>query len=312
MEPKARYALVGTIVLVLVAAIAAGITWLTATRTTSERVPYKVFFARQSLEGLEVRSDVRMKGIRVGSVRGFRFSKDRPGSVEVSFGIDSGTPVLQSTRAVVDRNFITGLATIRLLNLAEDSPPLEPPDNNDSAVIAEGSSQQFSDNLSQLAQRADETLRRINSTLSDENVKALGETLDQLRVATRGAAATVARVDKTLASIGSAADSARETFAGISSDARRLGDRYDTFGAQAATSADEITQAVRQLRSDIAQVSQRATALLDVTDTELRVTAQDLRTASDAVTVAARRFGDPRAALFGPSTADLGPGEDKR
>ena len=259
-----------------------------------------------------MRSDVRMKGIRVGSVRGFRFAKDRPGSVEVAFGVDSGTPVLQSTRAVVDRNFITGLATIRLLNLTEDSPPLEPPDNNDSAVIAEGSAQQFSDNVNQLAQRADETLRRINSALSDENVKALGETLDQLRVATQGAAATVARVDKTLASIGGAADSVRETLAGISSDARRLGDRYDNVGAMAATSADEITQATRQLRSDIAQVSQRATALLDVTDTELRLTAQDLRTASDAVTVAARRFGDPRAALFGPSTADLGPGEDKR
>ena len=49
-----------------------------------------------------------------------------------------------------------------------------------------------------------------------------------------------------------------EMFAGISSEARRLGDRYDTVGAQAATSADEITKAARQLRSDIAAVGRSA------------------------------------------------------
>ena len=204
--------IVGTIVLVLVAALAAGITWLTATRTTSERMPYKVFFARQSLEGLEVRSDVRMKGIRVGSVRGFRFRTMLCGG-RVRHRL--GTPVLQSTHAVVDRNFITGLATIRLLNLAEDSPPLVPPDNGDSAVIAEGSSQiqQFSENVNQLAQRADEALRRINSTLSDENVKALGETLDQLRVATREQRPPWARVER--------ADVDREAPADAVRDVRR-------------------------------------------------------------------------------------------
>jgi len=314
MEPKARYALVGTIVLLLIAAIAASIVWLSATRGTVERAPHKVYFARQSLEGLEVRSDVRMRGIRVGSVTGFKFSTERPGTVEVSFGVDAGTPVLQSTRAVVDRNFITGLATVRLISLSEDSPPLQRPASGDVAVIAEGSSQveQFSDSVSQIALRADDTLRRINNALSEQNVAALSETLDQLRLTTRGTADTVARLDKTLASIGAAADSLRQTAAGIGADAQRLSDRYDTLGARATSAVDETALAARQLRADIAQLSQRAGALLDVGDTELRVTAQDLRAASDAVAFAARRFNDPRAALFGPSTASLGPGEDKR
>jgi len=314
MEPKARYALVGTIVLLLVAAVAASIVWLTATRTTSERVPYKVFFTRQSLEGLEVRSDVRMRGIRVGSVRAFRFSTERPGTVEVSFGVDSGVPVLESTRAVVDRNFITGLATIRLQNLQEDSPPLQPPDGGDVAIIAEGSSevQQFSDTFNHLAQRADETLRRINNTLSDQNVAALSQTLEQLRATTRGTAAVVAQLDKTLASIGTTSASVREAVAGIGADAHRLSDRYDALGAQATSGAGEITQTARQLRTDLTQVAQRAEALLNATDVELRVTMRELRAASDAVEVAARRLSDPRSALFGPGSANLGPGEGKR
>jgi len=313
MEPKARYTLVGTIVLVLVAAIAASIVWLTAARSTHERVSYKVYFARQSLEGLEVRSDVRMRGIRVGSVKSFRFSTERPGTVEVTFGVDTGTPVLQSTRAVVDRNLITGLANIRLQNLTDDSPPLEPTQKGEPAVIAEGSSQleQFSDSVNQLAQRAGETLRRINNALSDQNVAALGETLDQLRVATRGGAATMARLDKTLAALGGASDSVRQAAAGIDAGARRLSERYDQLGAQAATVVGDTALTVRQLRTDVLQLSQRAERLLELGDSEIRLTAQDLRSASDAVAVAARHFNDPRAVLFGPGSATLGPGEDK-
>ncbi|MBE7427076.1 MAG: MCE family protein [Burkholderiaceae bacterium] len=314
MEPKARYTLVGTLVLALLAAIAASIVWLTATRSTHERVPYKVYFARQSLEGLEVRSDVRMRGIRVGSVRSFRFSTERPGTVEVTFGVDTGTPVLQSTRAVVDRNFITGLANIRLQNLTDDSPPLKPTENGEIAVIAEGSSQleQFSDSVNQLAQRADETLRRINNTLSDKNVAAFGETLEQLRVATRGGAATIARFDRSLAALDGASDSVRQAAAGIDAGARRLSERYDQLGAQAATAVGDTAATVRQVRADLLQLSQRAERLLEVSDSEIRLTAQDLRAASDAVAVAARHFNDPRAVLFGPGSATLGPGEGKR
>ncbi len=314
MEPKARYTLVGTLVLALLAAIAASIVWLTATRSTHERVPYKVYFARQSLEGLEVRSDVRMRGIRVGSVRSFRFSTERPGTVEVTFGVDTGTPVLQSTRAVVDRNFITGLANIRLQNLTDDSPPLKPTENGEIAVIAEGSSQleQFSDSVNQLAQRADETLRRINNTLSDKNVAAFGETLEQLRVATRGGAATIARFDRSLAALDGASDSVRQAAAGIDAGARRLSERYDQLGAQAATAVGDTATTVRQVRADLLQLSQRAERLLEVSDSEIRLTAQDLRAASDAVAVAARHFNDPRAVLFGPGSATLGPGEGKR
>jgi len=68
---------------------------------------------------------------------------------------------------------------------------------------------------------------------------------------------------------------------------------------------------VRQLRGDLLQLSHRAERLLELSDSEIRLTAQDLRSASDAVAVAARHFNDPRAVLFGPGSATLGPGEDK-
>ena len=99
-------------------------------------------------------------------------------------GIDPATPVKESTRAAVDRNLITGLATIRLQNLNEDSLPIpRPAPGQRDPVIAEGASQlqQFSETANELARRADETMRRINTTLSNENQAVLAETLVNLR-----------------------------------------------------------------------------------------------------------------------------------
>ena len=84
----------------------------------------KIYFERQSLEGLQPRSEVRMRGIRVGSVTGFRISSWRPGAVEVMVRVDGAAPVRQSTRAVVERHLVTGIASILLVNLNEESPPL--------------------------------------------------------------------------------------------------------------------------------------------------------------------------------------------
>jgi phospholipid/cholesterol/gamma-HCH transport system substrate-binding protein len=314
MEPEARYTLVGTAVVVLLAALAAAIVWLAASRNATTALPYKVYFARQSLEGLEVRSDVRMKGIRVGAVSGFTFSRERKGTVEVALAINPGTPVLESTHAVVDRNLVTGLATIRLLNLDESSPPLKPPALDEPAVIAEGSTQlqQFSDTVNQLAQRADETLRRVNTVLSDKNQVAIAEVLDNVRELTDDSSGVVARLDKTLASIGGAAESLRTSVGGMSGDVHRLAQRYDTLGAETTSGVRDVVESVRLLRGDVTQLMQRTDSVLASSDDELRLTGQQLRQATDAVGIAAKKLSDPRAAFFGPSAASLGPGEGGR
>jgi phospholipid/cholesterol/gamma-HCH transport system substrate-binding protein len=204
MEPEAKYTLVGGSVLALLTLLVAAVAWLASASRGTDVQRYTIYFQRQSLEGLQVRSDVRMKGIRVGAVTGFSFAPQRPGTVEVVIGIDPATPVRQSTRATVDRNLITGLATIRLQNVTEDSPPIpRPVPGERDPVIAEGASQlqQFGETASELAQRADETMRRINTTLSNENQAALAETLVNLRELSRNAQGAAARAAAALVSI---------------------------------------------------------------------------------------------------------------
>jgi phospholipid/cholesterol/gamma-HCH transport system substrate-binding protein len=315
MEPQARYRVVGAAVLALLVLIAVVTAWLLASGNARELRTYTLYFEHESLEGLEPNSEVRMKGIRVGSVTRFAFAARRPGAVEVVVDVDAGAPVRQSTRGVVDRNLITGIASIRLVTLAEDSPLLRSaPPNEPYAVIAEGESQmqQITQTMSQLAQRADDTMRRIGATLSPENQAALSQTLENLRVATREAGALATRSQATMASIGRAADTLRGSVALAGDDFHRLADRYDVLGTRVGDELHEAATDVHRLGADASRLANGTEDLVSDADIELRLTSQQIRTAADAVSMTSKKLDDPRAALFGPAAASLGPGETKR
>ena len=308
MEPEAKYTVVGTTVLILVGLMVAAVLWLRSTGEGRDDRLYKIYFERQSLEGLEARSDVRMRGIRVGSVTRFLFSSRRPGAVEVFIRVEGSTPVRQRTEAVVERHLVTGIASVRLVNPTEESPLLtQAPVGEPYPVIAEGESaiQQFSESISQLAQRAEQTMQRINATLSSDNQAALTEILQNMRGASRDA-------QRAVAAVGAAADEVRKLASSVAADARRLSTRYDALGEQAGASLHDITGAVREMREDVARLAERADRLMASGDVELRATAQALRDAADALGGVAGRLRDPRQVIFGPSEGALGPGESAR
>lgn len=314
MEPEAKYTLVGTAVLILLALMTAAVVWLKSTGGQRDDVPYKIYFARQSLEGLQIRSDVKMRGIKVGSVTAFRISTSRPGTVEVVIRVDESTPVRQVTRADVERHLLTGIASIRLVNSNEDSPPLTAVQPGEPyPLIAEGEAEyKWSESIAQVAQNADETLKRINRTLSDENVKALGEILVNLqRISTR-VDRSLAGLDRTLASMGRAADEVRALSTGVAGDARRLAARYDRLGEESTVAVRDISASIRRVSDDVARLSGRADALFADGGVELRATAQELRSAADSLGATARRLGDPGKLIFGPPAGSLGPGEATR
>jgi phospholipid/cholesterol/gamma-HCH transport system substrate-binding protein len=315
MEPEARYVVVGVAVLALFALIAAVIVWLLSSGNAKEVRHYTLAFAHQSLEGLEVNSQVRMKGIRVGSVTSFAFSGRSPGGVEVNVDVDAAAPVRESTRAVVDRNLVTGLATIQLVTTDENSPLLHvAAADKQPVVIPEGESQmqQFSQTMSQLAQRADETMQRIGATLSPANQAAIGETLANLRTASREANVVEARLDTTLASIVRSADALQGSMAVATGDFHRLVDRYDDFGARAGSSLGDATTAIRALSADVSSLTIRTEDALGDADVEVQRTGPRLRSAADALGATSTRLADPRSLLFGPNPASLGPGEAVR
>ena len=312
MESEAKYAVVGTVVLALIAAMVLTVVWLRRAGGPGDTADYKIYFARQSLDGVQLRSDVKMRGIVVGAVTGFRISLWKKGSVEVTVRVDRDAPVRESTKAVVDRQLLTGLASIRLVNATEDSPLLtEKPDAEPYPVIAEGETEleQFSQSISQLAASADESFRRLNQLLTEENRVALTKTLANVERLTATAERGIVGMDQTLAALAIAAIEVQVLGAELSENTTLLAARYDELGRESTVAVRDMRVAVNRMAEDVTKLSSRADKLLATGDAEIAATAHELRVAARSLGAAARRFRDPRAILVGPAAGDMGPGE---
>ncbi len=318
MESEARYALVGTVVLVLLAAMVTAIILLRR-EAGGDTNHYKIYFARQSLDGLQLRSDVKMRGIVVGSVDSFRISTWKKGSVEVVIRVDEQAPVRESTKAVVERQLVTGLASILLVTGDEESPILvKAPETEPYPLIAEGESdfQQLSQSVNQLAVNAGETLNRLNAVLTEENRAAFTRALasfDKLSATAerglRGLDRTLGAANETMASVSAAADEMQALSADLSAGAAKLTARYDELGKDSGAAVRDVRASVNRMAEDVAKLSARADTLLATSNAEIGATAHEVRIAARSLGAAARRFRDPRAILVGPAAGDFGPGE---
>jgi phospholipid/cholesterol/gamma-HCH transport system substrate-binding protein len=315
MEPDARYTLVGAVVLVLLALLAAGVVWVRSTGHGATAQRYKIYFERQSLQGLQPRGDVTMRGVKIGSIESFGFSPQRSRAVEVFIAVDPHAPVRTDTLAVVDRNLLTGLATLQLVGGKEDSPLLGlAPPGEPCPVISEGESERehISQSLDQLVRRADEAFRDVSATLSPANRGALEESLRNVRDATRHADATLAKADAAFGAIREAGDEVRRLGRSLDEDARRLTERYDGLGMEATNTVVQTREAVRRVGDAVESAAQRADAAIATGGDDVRDAGRSVRSAADSVGSAAGRLRDPRQAVFGPVEGELGPGEGGR
>src|SRR3569623_398426 len=141
METEGRYTLVGAVVLAVVALLTLAIVWLTGAADTIAYQTYTINFKEQSLAGLAVGSPVKLRGIKVGVVDGYRYSNQQEAAVAVPARIDEGVPVHCGATACIKRNLVTGIAAVEITNGPSEGPLLsKAPDGERYPVIAVGSS----------------------------------------------------------------------------------------------------------------------------------------------------------------------------
>jgi phospholipid/cholesterol/gamma-HCH transport system substrate-binding protein len=292
MEPEAKYTVVGAVVLVLLALLAGAVLWLRSTGASPQAREYRIAFEHQSLEGLTRRSDVTMRGLRVGSVTGYYFSRDKPGEVDVLIAVDPRAPVMEGARAAVRSNPLTGLATVQLTNPATPGRPLRAGPGGAAPVIAEGDAPE-----QQLAAGAADLVQRLNAAASAQNRAALTETLDNVRQLSGHADRTLAKLDTTLDALTSATRRVGALASSVQATAQTLTTRYDQLGAQAVGALGEANV---------------VDSLLQGSEKDLQETTRSLRDAAQSIGLAADRLREPSEILYGPGPQKLGPGEGGR
>jgi phospholipid/cholesterol/gamma-HCH transport system substrate-binding protein len=322
MESDARYAWVGLAVVTLMVAIAAGFYWLRG-GNEQEVSRFTVYFQNQSLEGLQLNSNVRMQGIKVGKVVDYTIQPDKAGTVRVILEVDARTPVWEGAEAVVTRNLVTGLAVVDLDNVWKGGAAIGPPPKGEPyPVIDEGVPQmaRISSTLEGLGKTGSEAVLRVNKLLSDENQKAFSAILGNVA----GVTGDLRKLNKELgpelhATLGAARQAAvrLESVAAelkpVLRDggqlAQQAGKRLDKLALDAETTLNATRKTLNSMDTSLRDMQAQLRLSVDLGMQEIQTTAQALRMSSEAVQTTSREFSDPGRILFGPHKSELGPGE---
>ena len=164
METRANYALIGFFTLTVMAAAVAFVMWFSGADKRGTRVVYKVVFTT-SVSGLSRGSQVLFNGLKVGEVTRIDLM-DNPGQVYAMIELDRRTPVKVDTRARLEYQGLTGVASIALSGGTAESQTLQADAEEFPIILADRS--EFQNIL--------ETVQR----LSGKTEAVLGN-LDQLR-----------------------------------------------------------------------------------------------------------------------------------
>ena len=312
METEGRYTLVGTLVLGVAALMALAIVWLAGAADRIAYQTYTIYFKQQSLDGLGVGSPVRMRGIQVGVVGGYRFVRNDEEAVSVTVRIDSDVPVHQGAAAYIKRTLVTGFASVEIDNGPVSGPLLEAAPNGERyPVIAEGSSEiaRVANAVSRLAENGADVLEKMNVLLSAENQRAISQTLANLDELSSHLAANKQSLDAVAQGIRDASDEFRFAGASISQAATRAEGSIISIGENADIALKEATVAMEKLQREASLISGQIQQLTETSTLELTNVSRDVRTSADTLTTAGKRLSNPREILFGPGQQQLGPGE---
>jgi len=280
MEPKARYTIVGAVLVIAAIALAGALLWFSKFGGGGQQRNFVIYLHENSAAGLQKDGAVTMKGIRIGTVRSLEISARNIESVRVAIQVDQSTPIKTDTRAVVQRNLLTGLASIDLMGSSQAAKPLvDHGPFEDVPVIPEGTDgiSKLQEGIPDVLMKAQKLLDNAARMVSEENQLALSATMSNIREITESLANQREDLAGAVASIHEMSERLAELATSLQSQ-----------GTQTLTAVQELAQAARN------QTEMVGPALMS-SATKMARTAEVLQ--------------EPHSVLFGTNKNARGPGE---
>jgi phospholipid/cholesterol/gamma-HCH transport system substrate-binding protein len=307
MEAKVNLAAVGAFVLLLAAALIAGVLWLSSPKSYRKAYTTYVVYMSESVSGLSIDAPVRYRGVEVGAVRRIALAPGNIEQVELKLDIERGTPIRSDTVAVLRTQGLTGIGHIELTGGSREAPQLEARPGEPYPVIRAGPSLmvRLDAAVSTLLANLNRSSEGLNALLAEDNRRALGETLAHLEELSRTLAARTRAIDQGLASAAHTMENAARVTAALP----QLIERVERSAAAFERMSDEAARASMAVSSTMA--SMRAeTRHVGETLPEARVLVGELR----ELTASLRRFSaqlerNPAVLIHGRPPAKPGPGE---
>jgi phospholipid/cholesterol/gamma-HCH transport system substrate-binding protein len=262
MEIRASYLLVGSVVLALLAGLAAFSVWLVKADVDRQTALYEIDFAG-TVSGLREGGQVLYRGIPVGRVADIRIDSENVENVLVTAEIERSTPITKDTVATLEMQGITGIAYVQLRGGTRESIRLNP-DAKPRPRIPSGRSalERVFESGPELLTRGVALVDRLSLLVNDKNVEAIGATLNHLETFT----ATLGQgSDATLGGATKAAHQVEETAADLQrliTDVQGLTGRVDQQVEGVSGNLDKSLTEARSAAAAMHQAADRLNGLI--------------------------------------------------
>ncbi len=265
METRSNHVLVGTIVLVLLAALLLFTVWLAGLSNKAAKC-FDIYFS-QGVGGLNKGTAVSFSGVPVGQIKQISLLPERPEFVWVRIEVNADTPVLQGTTAQIKGVGFTGVSEIQLQGAVKGARPIQQLGPEGCPVIpsSSGGLGALLNSAPELIERIQRLTERLTELLSDDNQNAIADILENVERTTQVLADRAPE-------LGDAISDARIAM-------RNAGVAAQQVSTLAASTNQLVTEegrpAAQDLRKAIAGV-QRATENLDAMIADARPGVQNL------------------------------------
>ncbi len=266
METRAAHAAVGGFVLVLIAGIVGFILWINEANFEEQLAFYQVRFSG-SVTGLSEGSQVRYKGVPVGSVATIEIDPDNASVVLVRIQVSPSTPVKTDSVAILEFIGITGIAYVQIVEGSQTAELLEPAAPGElpeipSRVSAVEALYEGFEGTPELLATLNSLGRSLDQLLSVENRDAVGQILTQLEGISRDLNRTAEDLPRTLV----AAQRLLDNVDGLVTDARvelnRLGPGLEDALDDSRVALVSTTQEFEQAAAGVTRVMREVEAVI--------------------------------------------------
>ena len=315
METKVNYAVVGAFVLVLGAALVAGILWLASGGGFQQKYDLYLALVGESVSGLNLNAPVKYRGVDVGKVKDIRLDPKNPEQVRLIFAIERGTPIKQDTEAVLKIQGLTGIAYVELSGGSPASPPLLAVAPEEYPVIRTkpSLSARLENVLTSVLGNVDRVSSNLNAVFDADNRAALKQTLADTAALAHALAAQQGALSAGIADAARTARNAAKASEQLGPALARVGPALaevqtaatavKTLGQQAGPAVERAGLAVDAAASGVQQLRGTTLPELDRLLAELHALATSLQRLSD------QTRDQPTSLLLGGPRRPPGPGE---
>jgi len=288
--------MVGSFVLVAIAALAAFVLWLARSEFNRDTDIYYTYFTG-SVAGLQSGSPVRYRGVAVGTVGNVEIDPGNVERIRVTLNLNPGTPVKTDSIAQLEIAGITGGYYVEIRGGTKTSPPLTAPDDQIPVIRSQNSTLMSLEEdapklLGKLIQLAD----RATDVLSPENVESITKTLNSLKAVSADLQAATPQTKEAVANV-------NRLVVDLNTRVPRLLDTLQQDGGAIRDAAGEFHKVATDISS---VVDENRGPLRDFTGTglyEMTSLITELRQLTDSLQrVADRLDRDPQRYLFGGGT----------